>query len=124
MNLQNLVSNVISAVNPQTNCTVKVSIGNTQLPDGTRKPNYRSYPNIPCQIQALSGSDLRKMDGLNLQGIYRAAYLTGNVGGLDRAALKGGDLFILPDQTEWLVTQVLEPWSTWTKVAICKQNEG
>lgn len=60
----------------------------------------------------------------------RGIYVTGNSEGVNRAALKGGDLFIMPNlpsfpgPTVWLATQVLEHWdgkSGWTKVAVTLQ---
>lgn len=124
MNLNNVVSGAIGAVNPRVRCTLRISTGSTELPDGTREPKYNFVPNVWCQIQPLSTSDLRKLDGLNLQSIGRAIYLNGNIEGVDRAALKGGDLFMQPDGTEWLVTMVLEHWPSWSKCAVTQQIRG
>lgn len=131
MNLQRLTAGIIAAVNPPISCTLQISAGYTTGPDGTQQPAYEAYVNVPCQIQSLTSQDLRHLDGLNLQGTMRAIYITGNVEGVDRAAIKGGDLFTMPNlpsfpgPTSWLTAQVLEHWdgaSGWTKVAVVLQT--
>ena len=128
MNLQGIVAPVIAAINPQIICTIQMSTGSTLLPDGTRTPTYRSYPGIPVQVQALSYTDLMKVSGLNLQGTRRKFYLNGNPEGLDRQAIKGGDLFIMPNlpnfpgPTTWLVAMVSEWWPDWCAVIATLQN--
>jgi hypothetical protein len=127
MNLHSIASNVIAAINPPVVCTLQQSFGYTTGPDGTQSPNYQSFPGVTVQVQALSYSDLAKSGGMNIQGTRRAAYLSGNWEGVDRQALKGGDLLVMPDlpdfpgPTTWLVTQVLEHWSGWVKLAITLQ---
>lgn len=128
MNLHGIVSGVITAVNPQVFCTLKVSAGYSKGSDLTQIPTYDTFYDVPAQVQALSYSDLMQISGLNIQGTRRAVYLSGNIEGLDRAALKGGDLLIMPDMpgfpgpTTWLVAQVLEHWPNFTKVACTLQN--
>lgn len=131
MNLQRLTANVISAVNPPIPCTLQISTGYTIAADGTQIPTYSApYNNVPAQVQSLTSQDLRKLDGLNLQATMRAIYIQGNVEGVDRNAIKGGDIFTMPDMpsfpgpTTWLVTQVLEHWdgpTGWSKLAVTLQ---
>jgi hypothetical protein len=122
MNLHGLVSGVISAVNTLTPCTLAMSQGYAIASDGSQTPTYMTYQGVPCQIQALSYSDLQKVSGLNLQGTRRAVYLNGNWEGLNRAAIKGGDVLTMPDGTVWLVAMVSEHWPDWTKIIITQQN--
>ena len=131
MNLQRLTASVIGAVNPPIPCTIRVSSGYTVGSDFAQVPAYQTYQGVLCQVQSLTSQDLRKLDGLNLQATMRAIYLTGNTEGVDRAAIKGGDLFTMPSlpsfpgPTTWLVAQVLEHWdgaTGWTKIAIVLQN--
>lgn len=130
MNLHGIVSGAIGAVNPHITCSFQVSTGSTSLPDGTRVPAYAAAVNVPVQVQALSYSDLMKIGGLNIEGTRRAVYLNGNVEGLDRQAMKGGDLFTMPNlpgfpgPTTWLVATVLEWWPDWSKAVITLQNGG
>lgn len=126
MNLQQIAIGVISAVNPQTNCLLKMSTGNFDTESGNRVPIFADFPNIPCQIQPLSTGDIKHMDSLNIQGSYKAVYLNGNWDGIVRTFNRGGSMLVLPDGTVWLVTTVLEPWNLtagWTKFAMTLQNQ-
>lgn len=80
---------------------------------------------ILAQVQPLSNRDLQQIEGLNLGGDKRAVYIDGNVDGVIRVALKGGDLVDLPDGSVWLVNQSLESWhdtAGWTKFCITLQD--
>ena len=109
---------------------MKISSGYTVGADFGQIPTYTTATNVPVQVQSLTGSDLRMLDGLNIQGTMRKIYLNGNIEGVDRQAIKGGDLVVMPNlpnfpgPTTWLVTQVIEHWSDWSSVAIVLQNGG
>jgi hypothetical protein len=125
MNLHGIVSGVIGAINPFVLCTVKRSTGYTTQADGTQVPQYATFT-ASVQVQALSNDDLQHLDSLNIQGIRRAVYLTGEVENVVRVAQEGGDLLIfpqgvMPEGTTWLCTQVLEQWPDWRKIAIVLQ---
>lgn len=128
MNLHGIVSGAIAAVNPSVPATVKRSTGYTTAADGTQVPSYTTF-GIRAQVQALTYSDLKQLDGLNIQGVRRAAYLSGYVLAVVRPKQAGGDLIIFPDGTfpegnTWLVAHVLETWSQsgWVKCALTLQN--
>lgn len=126
MNLHGIVSGAIEAINPFVSATVKRSTGYTTDSDGSRTPTYTTF-GIMAQVQALTYSDITQLDGLNIQGVRRAIYLTGNIMGLVRADQRGGDLIIFPDGTlpegdTWLAAHVLEAWPDWVKVAITLQD--
>lgn len=128
MNLHGIVASAISAVNPLIACTWRQSTGFNTVPDGTRVPNFQDVANIPCQVQALSYTDLMKTGSMNIEGIRRKVYMKGNPEGIDRQTIKGGDLLVMPDlpgfpgPTTWLVAQVLEHWPDWCSVAATLQN--
>lgn len=98
--------------------------------DGTRTPQFTSFPNLLMQVQALSAADLKQLDGLNLQGIVRSVYMSGFPQGVNRPAAQGGDLLMIPTGLSgttpdtWLVAGIIEQWdaSGWTKVAVTLQN--
>ena len=120
MNLHAIASGAISAVNPMTAVTILESTGYTM--DGARQvPSYAAPVMANCQVQALSQSDLRHLDGLNIQGVDYAVFLPGRWSGVIRAKSKGGDLLQFRGAT-WLVTAVLEQWPDWTRVAVTRQN--
>jgi hypothetical protein len=80
---------------------------------------------LPAQIQPVSSGDIRHMDALNIQGSMRTVYYNGNLDGLLRVALKGGDLVSLSDGSIWLVNNDSEPFfatAGWSKVVITEQN--
>jgi hypothetical protein len=120
MNLQAIASAAIQSINPDVSATWLSSTGYTTAADGSRTPTTVSVA-IKAQVQALSGPDLEHVAGLNLQGVVRAAYLTGDIEGIVRDRQMGGDKLIIGNQT-WLVAQVLEAWPDWTKVVIVLQN--
>jgi hypothetical protein len=108
--------------------SVQISNGNTSNADYTQTPNYSPAIILQGQIQSLTFSDLRQLEGLNIQGSKRAVYLQGDIEGLVRETNKGGDILTFPDSTIWLVTTVLEDWnppdaniSGWCKVAVTEQ---
>ena len=127
MNLHAIVAGAVGVVNPFVFAALQLSTGYNTGADGTQTPNYATINDVPVQVQALSYTDLMKLGGLNIQGTRRAVYLNGNIEGVDRQAIKGGDLFVMPDlpdfpgPTTWLVTQVLEHWPGWSKLAITLQ---
>jgi hypothetical protein len=115
-----IVGPAIGAVNPSTPATIMQSSGSTLNPDGTRTPTYTETA-MRIQVQALTSGDLARLDGLNLQGVMKAVYLTGRWHGAVRVGQQGGDLLKFHGQT-WLVVAPLEPYRTWTKLAVALQN--
>ncbi len=80
---------------------------------------------ILAQVQPLTNRDLQQIEGLNLGGDKKAIYVTGDIEGVVRVRLKGGDLIDLPDGSVWLVNQTLESFDTtagWTKFCITLQD--
>lgn len=127
MNLHAIVSPAIGVVNPPVFCALMISTGYTIQPDGTQSPTYATFNDVPVQVQALGYTDLIKMGGLNIEGTRRKGYFYGNIEGVDRQAIKGGDLVMMPSlptfpgPTTWLVAQVLEHFEGWTSVALTLQ---
>lgn len=126
MNLHGVVRGVITAIVPDQIGTVQISTGATNNPDGSQTPTYNTFNNVRMQVQALSGRDLRQLDGVNLAGTVLAVYLFGTVASLVRDKDKGGDLITLYGAYAgvYLITQILEPWSAvgWTKACMTRQN--
>lgn len=127
MDLRGLANSVSNAVNPNMIVTVAASTGSTV---GTSDNGYKQTPTYaapvsgPAQLQALDGSDLKQIDGLNLQGVLRAIYLRGALAGVIRPNSQGGDIVTIaapaPPQFigTWLVVKVLETWPLWSKCVI------
>jgi len=100
------------------------SVGYATDPAGKRVPAYAVGLDVDLRVQALSGDELALLDSLNIQGIRRAAYASGDMQGADRKDGKGGDLLTFGGAV-WLVATVLETWdnSGWCKVALVKQTD-
>jgi hypothetical protein len=121
MNVRQLANSAITTINPNIVASVLRSTGYTIDANRRQVPSYAAAVTGPAQLQALSGSDLKQLEGLNLQGVMRAIYLRGVLAGVIRPDSTGGDLILIDDQ-KWLVVKVLEPWSGWTKAAIVLQE--
>lgn len=86
---------------------------------------------LMAQVQPLTYKDLMQLDGINQGGQKMGLYTNGDLDGVIRVQVKGGDLIDLPDLpgfpggSRWLVTQQLEGWvqtAGWTKVAMVLQS--
>jgi hypothetical protein len=119
MNLHGIVSGAIGAVNPFITATLQMSDGYTTAADGTPTPAYTTST-AQIQVQALSASDIRHLDQMNITGVMRKVWLYGDWQSVVRPLGKGGDLLTFNGQT-WLVTQVLETWPDWSSVAVTLQ---
>lgn len=135
MNLRALANGLTSLVNPNVAATV------TRTTGVVRTASYKSVPTAAppeaaiVQLQAISGSDQRKIDGLNIQGIMTAMYVNTQLQGVNRPAGTGGDTVTIAAQPglyvprsggasdTWKVEHVLEPWFTagWCKVVAVLQ---
>lgn len=126
MDLRALANSVSSTINPNEIVTLLSSDGFDVDPATARQvPRYTLPRRGPAQVQALDNSDLKQIDGLNIQGDIRAIYLRGVLAGVIRPDQIGGDIIKrgFPEET-WLVVKVLETWPTWSKAVIVRQGDG
>jgi hypothetical protein len=120
MNLHGIVRRAITTVNPDVAGVMMVSLGTyTTDAAGHRVPAYTSQ-SVTIQLQPLSYTDLMKIDGLNLQGVVKKAYVNGNFEGVNRTKQKGGDKLIVNGEN-WLITQPLEEWPDWCSFVVTLQ---
>lgn len=122
INLHGIVSGVISAINPNERVTYRRSLGSTTNADGSQTPVYDSGTSVMAQVQETTTDDLRKSDGLNLQGQKLKAWLDGSMSGVVRQSGRGGDLIVRADGSTWLVANIIEQWATWVAVLMVRQN--
>lgn len=130
MDLRGIANQCSDVVNPNIIVSVQTSNGYTIGAGQRQVPQYNSPVTGPAQIQALDNSDLKQLEGLNIQGSIRAIYLRGALAGVIRPDSKGGDLVTITSGIgvvpaligTWLVTKVLESWPLWTKAVIVKQG--
>lgn len=125
MNLHGIAVGCVGEVNPPLQVNILPNQGYTTNPDGTRVPAFGTPIPMLAQVQALTYTDLRQIDGLNITGIRRAIYLFGDHEGIVRVTQQGGDLVQFPDGTVWLIAYVPENWNEldgWVKVICSLQN--
>ncbi|EFZ58794.1 hypothetical protein ECLT68_2577 [Escherichia coli LT-68] len=71
MNFHGIVSGAVRRVNPFTDALVYRSRGSTQQADYSRVPEYEDPVSVRVQKQAVTQADLRHLDNLNQQGVFR-----------------------------------------------------
>lgn len=117
MNLHRIASSIVRRVNPFVEATVLISAG-FEVGAGRRQvAKYLPAQTLSVQLQPLAGNELRHVDGLNLQGLCKSIYVKGHFYGTNRQKVKGGDLFILGEET-WLVIEPLELWPDWCRLLV------
>lgn len=128
VNLRAAANVLTSAVNPNVSATVRVGTGWTNAPGARRIAAYAPAAPLTVQLQALSRRDVEHLSSLNITDAVWSCYANLQLTPLDRKTGTPGDLITFTDpqsrQTDsWLVTAVLEGWSTagWCRVALTKQ---
>ena len=128
MDLRGIANQVSDTVNLNIPVTVQSSTGFTTGAGLRQVPTYTPTSGF-AQVQALDNSDLKQLDGLNIQGSIRAIYFKGVLAGVVRANTQGGDLVVISAGPAippalvgtWLIVKVLESWPNWSKAAITLQ---
>jgi hypothetical protein len=121
MNLRNIANAVTSSVNPNKRLTIFVSTGYVMDGTGRQVPQYHNVYAMGDR-QSLSGSDIKRLEGLGIQGVTCKLYLNGNYEGMFRVLGKGGDLILIDGKT-YLVTLVMERWADWCCLALTMQTD-
>lgn len=121
MNLNFIVGNAINAITPKIAIDIWRSAGYFIAPGGIQTP-YFTRSTIMGDVQALSGGDLRKLEGLNVQGVSQKIYLNGDYEGVVRNKGEGGDIMFF-NGAYWLVTVVMERWADWVCLGLTQQTD-
>lgn len=127
INVRGIANNAIQPVNPNIAAQYRASNGYTTNAAGKRDPVFAAAVPVVIQAQAVSGSALKHIEGLNLQNVYRNVRMWGNGQGVVRPDAKGGDMLDFPQipggaVQPWLVTHVLETWPEWCSLIVCLQR--
>ena len=122
MNLRKITNRGIQRINKDVPIVVKQSTGSTTSPDGSPVPTYTTLPTTTGNMQPLSTQDLKRLEGLNVQGVTAKVFLNGNFEGVFRKTGRGGDLLVIGGNT-YLVTAVIERWPTWCLVGVTLQMD-
>lgn len=123
MNLHALANRAITTLNPNVTGSILTSTGYTTASTGARTPTFTRTDGVKIQEQPLSANDLEHLDSLNIQKVTRAAYVNGQVNGVNRGTGQGGD-FLYFNGAWWLVTIVFEPFDQagWCRVGLTAQT--
>jgi len=122
MNLNAIAGNVINAVNEDIPAILYQNIGYQTLANSHRVAKYANGVAALVQVQSASSGDLRKLEGMNIQGVDTTVYMNGALSANVRVLAKGNDLIKFRNQC-WLVVAVLERWPDWAKLAVTLQND-
>lgn len=126
INVRGIANAAIQAVNPNILVPWLRSTGNTNN-RGVLTPTFVSTT-VQAQIQAATADQLKHIENLNSEDVYRNVRIYGNAQGVVRVDAKGGDLFQFPqapggDVRTWKVVKVLETWPTWCSVLAVLQTD-
>lgn len=127
LNLHAEVRGAITSVQSDIPIIYKRSTGATTAAGGKQTPSYATDVTIQGQVQPVSGSDLRKFNFLQGQGIFKSVHCFGDIEGIVRSQGKGGDLLVFPQvpgaaSETWLIKAVAETWNTgWCRVIVVLQ---
>ena len=122
VNLRAAANRLTSAINPNVTATLYVSHGYVTNAAGKPIPAYDPPAQLIVQTQALTKRELEHLAEMNISDATRSVYANRQLTGVDRVQQSGGDLLDMADG-RWLVTAVLEGWTTagWCKAALTRQ---
>lgn len=128
INVRAAANSAIQVVNPNEGATFYASTGFTVNAAKKQVPDYAAGVNVRIQIQAVSASELRHLEGMNIEGVLRSVHMWGNTQGVVRPAQKGGDLLYFRDVPTgtfrvWKVVKVVETWPDWSHVIVNMQAD-
>lgn len=117
-------SGMLGTINPMQKVTLRASTGNRRNADYSITPEYQDCT-VLAELQTLSSTELAISQNINQQAETITAYLKGTFHALNRPLQTGGDLILLQDGSEWLITSLLEEWSgadDWCKIMMTRQT--
>lgn len=120
MDLNTVANTVAEVINPNTAVSIQASTGYTIGAGLKQVPAYAAAVSGYAQIQEMNSFDLKKMDGLNIQGDIKTLYIRGTLSAVLRPTGQGGDLVTIGSDV-WLNVKTLEQWPLWAKAAIVRQ---
>ena len=124
--VRSIANTAIQSVNPDLPATLIANEGYEIIPGGKQVPKFTSY-DIRAQMQSLSTQDLEHLGVINQQGEFIYCYVKGQIEAICRAKHKGSDKISFvaygeSEPSEWLVTKVIESYSSWVKVLLWWQQ--
>jgi hypothetical protein len=125
--LRGIANRSLQGIRRDESVTIARSTG-SQIGAGLKPvATYADPVTTVAQLQALSGDDLKQLEGLNIQGTLLSCYVDGQIKAVERPGGTGGDLITMTASSRyagtWLVVHVFENWGEWTRAAICLQSQ-
>lgn len=120
-----LANTAIQCVNKNLPAVLMANDGYEIDESGKQAAKY-SESDISVQLQSLSTQDLEHLGVINQQGQFIYGYARGQISALRRAKKQGADKLRFnaygeDEESEWLVTQVIESYPSWVKVLLWRQ---
>lgn len=120
INIRGIANHAIQAINADMPATLQLCTGYVVNDAGKQTSTY-DLQQVTVQVQSATSDDLNLMNNLNMdKGTYRSIYIKGNIDGINRTQGKGADMLVFNNQT-WKIVQVIESWSNWCRVLVCRQ---
>lgn len=125
INVRAIANSAIQSVNKDIQAVLLANEGYIIDEAGAQIPSYTEHE-ITVQLQSLSTQDLEHLGVINQQGQFIYGYAKGQISALRRAKQKGADKMTFisygeTEESEWLVTKVIESYPLWVKVLLWRQ---
>ena len=123
VNLHEIASSAINAVNPFQSITITSREDYTVNDYGEAVPTEKGSVTVMAQVQPIDSDDIQFINNYNQSSEYKSFWISSDVFGLNRPLLKGGDK-ITWNGNEYFVTDVPEEWyetAGWVHVIGCLQ---
>lgn len=121
-NLHDIVRGAIETINEDTDGTVYVNTGRTNV-RGILTPTFAPV-SARLQMQAQEHDPIQHERSLNYSNAYLTIYAYGNFSDIERRTGEGGDVVNIPSgpRAGWYyVTQVFEWWPDWCAFEVTEQ---
>lgn len=109
MNLHEVVSSAINAINPFQDITITSKGGYFVNEYGEREPLENTTITVKADIQPVSSEDIKFINNYNQSSIYKTFYVSADVHGINRPLAKAGDIVKWNGQT-YYVSGLREGW--------------
>lgn len=109
MNLHEIVSSAINAINPFQTITIKSRGTYTVNEYGERTAVEGASKTVLADVQPLSSEDIKFINNYNQSSIYRSFWVSEDVSGINRPLAKAGDIVTWNGDT-YYVMGMKEDW--------------
>lgn len=126
MNLHEVVSSAINAINPFQEITITSRGGYFVNDYGEREAIENKTITVMADIQPVSSEDIKFINNYNQSSIYKSFYVSADVHGINRPMVKSGDIVKWNGQT-YYITSLKEGWYDtcgWNHFIGVLQTEG